>query len=1398
MSTATNVSTTIGGFVTPPAGIVNCRLGVVAYEGDFGLNGDSFQLNGTSLSDGLSPATNFFNSSITRFGAAVTTKNPNYTNQLGFDADLLSVSGALANGASSATLSLTSTQDEYYPAVLTFATDLYAPVFDDANLTKTVVDLNGSPVRPGDILEYTLTMKNVGQDHATQCVLRDTLATTLTYVAGSLQVLTGPNAGAKTDVAADDQMEYVAASRSVVARLGTGATGAAGGQINVSTSTSVKFRAQVTPPVPTGTLVSNQGALAFVAQQSGVAFNARSDGDATTGGTQPTVVSTVSAAITGTVFEDVNYGGGVARTRAAAAGAPCVGARVELYDASGNFKIATTTNAAGLYTLDGWTPGLYTVRVVNASVLSTRPGAVASLIPVQTYRTDATSGAAVSVADRVGGETPSRADAAANTTNATLASLTTATTTAQSVSPVTLANSNITGMDFGFSFDTIVNVNDAGQGSLRQFITNANALTNATLAQSGLTSGVETSVFMVSDGAAHAGLRAGLTNLLTAGVALITSATALPALTDPSTRIDGATQTANVGDTNPALVGSAASVGVDALSTAAVSGPEVELRGTSGVGVGLDLQANDLAVANLALLSFGTAVASDASASIRVGAAALRPLIDRCVLGSTAQSFTVPAAALRTRGDQVRVLGGDNGIVRDCVIGFAAGSGIAMTAGSNGWAIDGCTLLGNASGNATLGQVVVASSGTLAMTRCLVTGGDGPGVDAITGTGGITLDNLTVRQNGRGSAPVSGGVRAGGSGGTASRCIVQDNFGAGVQVASTGSAWTLTRNSMSGNGNVTPNAGGAVSGQIGIDLQSAADNAATGTSPYVTRNDNGDGDAGGNALLNFPVLESAVLSNGSFTVAGWARPGSTIELFVSDGDASGFGEGVTYVATVTEGTASDLDAGASAYASPVNGLNQGADNTNRFRFTLPLPAGVAVGTRLTATATIAATGTSEFSGIVSVTTGVSVSGFAYADADHDTHEGRQRDRHRADVVCQARGRGRIVRVAGRRGDAGHRRVHVHVRGRRARGPWCWTTPTNPADITPGVPSGWLRTENATGTLVASVNSTNVGNENFGLFAGSRASGLLFRDDGVGGGLANNGARDGSEAALSNQRVRLTSGVCAGGVCDSTLTDGAGAFDLWLPTSAAGVVSVRATSPAGWFATGGSAGTSPGTYLRASDAVTFTATPGIAYSGLAFGHVPPACAPRPVRSPWRRHRGVQPRHRHREQRGHGQRHQQHRTRGGRPAAGTTLARPELQPVRRLHGEPGLPAAVALAHRPGVAGTAKVQARRSVRPAGSRVTATLTASFSYDNASPALGDARALDDVTTITFANGLVIRNRSTAPPRRRAGSSSTPSPTRTPAPCRSRTSSSTTPHRRGRFSIRPHARRSAPASPAVR
>ena len=1336
VSSGVNLTTTLNGFVTPPAGIVNCRLGVVAYEGDFGYVGDSFRLNNNALTNTLNPGNNFFNSSITQFGTRFSAKNPDYVNQLGFDIDLISVSGVLANGATSATLQLTSSQDEYYPSVMTFATDLYAPVFDDANLTKTVTDLNGAPVRPGDILEYALTMRNVGQDHAVLTVLRDTLATTLTYVAGSLSVVTGPNAGSKSDASNDDQMEYVAATRSIVARLGTGANATIGGQIDIATSTSIRFRAQVTAPAPTGTVVSNQGALDFVAAQSGVLFNARSDGDAAAGGTQPTSVTTVAARLTGSVFEDIHYGGGVGRPRTASGTGPVAAARIELYDAAGNFKSAVTTDATGSYVFDGWAAGLYSVRAVHASVLSTRPGSVTGLLAVQTYRSDATTGSAVAVTDRVGGEVPARADAAANTTNAALATLTTATTVAQSVTPATLGNADVSGMDFGFNFDTIVNANETGAGSLRQFIVNANALGNSGLAQSGLTAGLETSVFMVSDGVAHLGMRAGLANLITSGSVRVTLSSALPALSDPSTRIDGSTQTTNVGETNPQTLGGSVTVGVDGLATTTLNGPEVELRGSGSIAIGLDLQGNDQSVLNVAVLGFGTVPGNDGSAAIRVGASATRARIERCVLGSTALSFTDPGVALRVKGDVVRVLGGDAGSVRDCLIGYANGSGIAFTAGSDGWTVDGVNVFSNTLGNAALGQIVLSASGTLTATRTSVQGGDGPGIDAAGATSGVSCTNLSVRQNGRGGGAVNAGLRLGGSGGTLDRCVIQDHVGAGVLVTSTGSGWILTRNNFSGNGASAPSAGGGTTGQVGIDLLASGDDAGRGTSPFVTRNDNGDGDTGGNALVNFPVIESAVLANGSFTVSGWARPGSVIELFVSDGDVSGFGEGATFVSALTEGSASDLDAGTSAYSSPVNGLNQGTDNTNRFRFTVAVPSGVATGVRLTATATLAV-GTSEFSGIATVRTGVAVAGAAYADTDHDG----QRDVSEVGtglalwaklVPTSASAASQVVSVNGASGGYAFSAV--------AGGSWLIVldTTNDPSDVTPTRPNGWLGTQNLSGSVLAAVNSTDLSNQDFGLFAGARLEGRVFQDDGAGGGTANDGFANGAEDGQNFRRVRLLSAGCAGGQCDSTLTDATGAFKLWLPTSGAGTVTVREVNASGWLSTGGGAGTLPGSYNRAIDAITATASPGTVYTGLGFGDVAPNLWAAPAAAGVAGGTAAFYRHTYTAH-----------------SVGTLAVTSTTTPVpptpgwgltlwRDLDcdgvlepGEPPLPASLPLLTGDVLCVIAKHLAPLGA-PVGSRESATLTASFTYGGASPGLAANSSFDDVTTITFANGLVI------------------------------------------------------------
>lgn len=283
----------VSGFKTPPAGAVKTTLGFITYEGDLGIEGDSASLNGTVLSDALNPATNFFNSTISNKGTRVTTKNPDYPNQLGIDADLFKADGILANNATSASIQVTTSGDVYLPGVLTFATDLYAPKIDQ---TKTFTDVNGGQIEEGDILEYKIAATNTGQDGAVGFTLRDPIPANTTYVPGSLQVVNGAGstAGAKTDAAGDDTGEFDSANNRVVWRLGTGANATTGGKVAVGSSYDVRFRVKVANRLAPDTRIDNTATASFFSESLNTPLTAASTPAV------PTVVKSPDLAITKT------------------------------------------------------------------------------------------------------------------------------------------------------------------------------------------------------------------------------------------------------------------------------------------------------------------------------------------------------------------------------------------------------------------------------------------------------------------------------------------------------------------------------------------------------------------------------------------------------------------------------------------------------------------------------------------------------------------------------------------------------------------------------------------------------------------------------------------------------------------------------------------------------------------------------------------------------------------------------------------------------------------------------------------------------------------------------------------------------------------------------------------
>ena len=124
-ATRPSVTIPLDSFLTPASGTVNAKVGLVAWEGDNDISSETATLNGSSLIDAANPTTNQFNSSISRAGAAVTAKNPNYVNQLGIDTDQITANGFIPNSATTTTLALGTSQDTYVPGVVTLVNDTY-------------------------------------------------------------------------------------------------------------------------------------------------------------------------------------------------------------------------------------------------------------------------------------------------------------------------------------------------------------------------------------------------------------------------------------------------------------------------------------------------------------------------------------------------------------------------------------------------------------------------------------------------------------------------------------------------------------------------------------------------------------------------------------------------------------------------------------------------------------------------------------------------------------------------------------------------------------------------------------------------------------------------------------------------------------------------------------------------------------------------------------------------------------------------------------------------------------------------------------------------------------------------------------------------------------------------
>jgi hypothetical protein len=138
-------STNITPFFTPASGPVETRTGLLAFEGDMGIVGETATFNGTPLTDATNVLGNLMNSTMTVDGTLFAAKTPNYDNLMGTDVDVWNKTNFLGHNQSAATLAFASNQDLFVPSALWL-------VSDEGTAVNTAGPTVGGTARDGSTL----------------------------------------------------------------------------------------------------------------------------------------------------------------------------------------------------------------------------------------------------------------------------------------------------------------------------------------------------------------------------------------------------------------------------------------------------------------------------------------------------------------------------------------------------------------------------------------------------------------------------------------------------------------------------------------------------------------------------------------------------------------------------------------------------------------------------------------------------------------------------------------------------------------------------------------------------------------------------------------------------------------------------------------------------------------------------------------------------------------------------------------------------------------------------------------------------------------------------------------------------------------------------------------------
>ncbi len=180
----------VSGFKTVQSGGVNLKLGLMAGEGDRGIDGDYFKIqqlqtgNFVTLNHSGNTTDNFFNSSIVTGGNP---RNPNILNNTGLDISMFDIANSgnsvIGNNQTQTTFQYGTVQDTYIIFCIAMAVDAYIPEIQAFN---AIVSPPTSTVTPGQDIVYKVQIYNKG----TEAVNNAKVVIPMPYTSNALAAVT--------------------------------------------------------------------------------------------------------------------------------------------------------------------------------------------------------------------------------------------------------------------------------------------------------------------------------------------------------------------------------------------------------------------------------------------------------------------------------------------------------------------------------------------------------------------------------------------------------------------------------------------------------------------------------------------------------------------------------------------------------------------------------------------------------------------------------------------------------------------------------------------------------------------------------------------------------------------------------------------------------------------------------------------------------------------------------------------------------------------------------------------------------------------------------------------------------------------------------------------------------